>query len=150
MPQLRMAYLPQMRRMPLSILSLNQERKEMNTISTKHDCLRKLLHIDYLSAIRHATRVPNNDSVVIYPCNGCDGNENAHLHVGHSITDPIWTLKLRIARTVRRLSQTEELLRNAEMVGASSEHIRRSIKDRGKHLKQLQAELATLTTSKSR
>ena len=59
-------------------------------------------------------------------------------------------IKLRIARTVRRLSQTEELQRNAEMVGASSEHIRRSIKDRGKHLKQLQAELATLTTSKSR
>lgn len=43
-----------------------------------HSCLRKRLHTDYLSAIRHAAAIDMNSAVVVYPCGYCGG-----LHVGH-------------------------------------------------------------------
>jgi len=73
-----------------------------------------------------------------------------HLHVGHSITDPIWALKRRVARTERRLLRSTELLRAAEMTGESVERIQQSIKDRRNHLKRLRTDLAHVTTSQTR
>lgn len=73
-----------------------------------------------------------------------------HLHVGHSVTDPIWALRLRIARTERRLLRSAELLRAAEMAGEAGQGIRQSITDRRNHLKRLRTDLATVTTSESR
>jgi hypothetical protein len=130
-------------------VAVKPSRKELNTISTKHDCLRKLLHTDYLSAIRHAAQIPHNDSVVIYPCSGCGEGEKIHLHVGHSTTDPIWALKLRIARTERRLLRSAELLREAEIACENGEQLQQSITDRRNHLKRLRTDLAAMTTSES-
>lgn len=125
-------------------------KERTNTISTKHNCLRKLLHTDYLSAIQHAARVPDNDSVVIYPCGGCGEKDEMHLHVGHSMTDPIWKLKRQIARTDRRLSQSAELLLTAEIGGEGAKSLQQSIRDRRAHLERLRANLAALTKSTSR
>ena len=52
-------------------------------------CLRKRRHIDYLSALRHATTLDRNYAVVVYPCDYCAG-----LHVGHQA--------LMIKRRLRR------------------------------------------------
>ncbi len=45
-------------------------------------CLRKIRHLNYLSALRHAVKVHNNETVVIYPCSYCEG-----MHVGHSVAE---------------------------------------------------------------
>ena len=50
-------------------------------MSRERSCRRKLRHLDYLEAMRHAAEVPLNETVVIYPCVYCTG-----LHVGHSAT----------------------------------------------------------------
>lgn len=42
-------------------------------------CRRKKRHTDYLSALKHASQLDGNHSVVIYPCQYCAGG----LHVGH-------------------------------------------------------------------
>ena len=43
-----------------------------------HSCLRKLRHPNYLSALRHAAGLSQDNPLVIYPCPFCAG-----LHVGH-------------------------------------------------------------------
>jgi hypothetical protein len=42
------------------------------------ECTRKWRHLDYLSAIKHAVRLAQDETLAIYPCSYCDG-----LHVGH-------------------------------------------------------------------
>ena len=86
------------------------------------ECGRKLRHLDYLSAIRHAANVPENETVVIYPCSYCDG-----LHVGHqgwgkktnkrsSLTTGqpklVHDLAWRLARAERRIALVEARFSN--------------------------------------
>jgi hypothetical protein len=63
-----------------------------------HSCLRKFRHSNYLSALRHAAALSQDDSLIIYPCPFCDG-----LHVGHTGPD---TLK-RLRRELRRVFGSE-------------------------------------------
>jgi hypothetical protein len=58
-----------------------------------HSCLRKLRHPNYLSALRHAAGLSQDNSLVIYPCPFCAG-----LHVGHTRTN---TAK-RVRRELRK------------------------------------------------
>ncbi len=45
--------------------------QENALISRERSCRRKLRHLNYLEALRHAARVPQNETVVIYPCAYC-------------------------------------------------------------------------------
>jgi hypothetical protein len=48
----------------------------------RDSCLRKLRHLDYLSALQHATRLNDDGSLVIYPCPVCGGLHVGHYHTG--------------------------------------------------------------------
>jgi hypothetical protein len=108
-------------------------------ISKKSACLRKLCHFNYLSALKHAARLPKNESLVIYPCGECKG-----LHVGHSINDPAWALQRRIARAERRIQRSAEELAAPCTNTELAERLCRSIHDQQNHLEQLRSDLASL------
>lgn len=80
-------------------------------------CRRKRRHLDYLSAIRHAALVPENETVVVYPCEFCGG-----LHVGHqtptrqlnqSPSVPGDLVSKGIARTKRRIERVLKQMHSA-------------------------------------
>ena len=114
------------------------------------ECGRKLRHIDYLSAMRHAINVPDNETVVIYPCSYCDG-----LHVGHQrwhdravrrqqnakASQPklAHDLTWKLARCVRRIASAEAALANIQTAGepAIRKYTQR-LGDLRKYLAQLQ------------
>jgi hypothetical protein len=91
-------------------------------------CFRKICHSNYLIALRHAARIPDNERVVVYPCNFCGG-----MHVGHlrqrpeidpfydSIKDASFEqLDSRIKRTKLRLARAQQRLGDLRASGSSS------------------------------
>ena len=101
-------------------------------MSRERSCQRKLRHLDYLEAMRHAVEVPLNETVVIYPCVYCTG-----LHVGHSAT-PKAKLLGRIARTERRIARTTMALESsASLTNEEIESQRQRLSDLRAHLAQL-------------
>lgn len=138
---LRLAHLSHLWGLRMSIpAEPARQKKGVISISKKSVCLRKLRHLNFLSALKHAAQVPENEFVVIYPCSECEG-----LHVGHSITDPAWALKRWIARAERRIQRSTEELAAPEVTTERAERLRRSIHDRRNHLKQLRSALAART-----
>jgi hypothetical protein len=114
------------------------------------ECGRKLRHFDYLSAMLHAVNVPDNESVVIYPCSYCDS-----LHVGHqrwrngankpsgstTIKQPklVHDLVRRLARTERRIALIEARFANfTNPRKATIRKYKQSLGDMRKHLAWLQ------------
>ena len=116
------------------------------------ECGRKLRHLDYLSAMRHAINVPDNETVVIYSCSYCDG-----LHVGHqrwrkrddkrpphtTTSQPklVHDLAWRLARTERRIALFEA--RFANITNPKKDKIRRHdqrLRDMRKYLGSLQTQ----------
>lgn len=117
------------------------------------ECGRKLRHLDYLSAMRHAINAPDNDeTVVIYSCSYCDG-----LHVGHqrwrkrddqrpthiATSQPklVHDLAWRLARTERRIALVEA--RFANITNPRKDTIcthNQRLRDMWKHLGSLQTQ----------
>ena len=105
-------------------------------ISRERSCRRKLRHLNYLEAMRHAAEVPLNETVVIYPCVYCTG-----LHVGHSST-PEARLLRRIARTERRIARTTMTLESsASLTDEEIERQRQRLRDLRAHLAQLKPQV---------
>ena len=104
-------------------------------ISRERSCRRKLRHLNYLEALRHAAKVPRNETVIVYPCNYCVG-----LHVGHSVPTPAAVLASRIARTERKIAQTKMALENATPLAKEEiQRQRQRLRDLGVHLGCLKA-----------
>ena len=106
-------------------------------ISRERSCRRKLCHLNYLEAMRHAARVPLNETVVIYPCVYCNG-----LHVGHSAATPESRLLKRIARTERRIARTTMVLESsASLTDEEIERQRQRLSDLRAHLARLKPQV---------
>lgn len=74
----------------------------MPTASEAWNCHRKLRHVNFLTAMLHASSL-NDSDIVIYPCRVCGG-----LHVGHP------PLRTRLAKISERLKKNSEQLKNIE------------------------------------
>jgi hypothetical protein len=98
-------------------------------ISRERSCRRKLRHLNYFEALQHATKVPRNETVIIYPCGFCQG-----LHVGHSIQAN--KLMQRLARTERRIARVEGVL---PLTPDDLNRQQQSLRDLRRHLARLKA-----------
>ncbi len=116
------------------------------------ECGRKLRHLDYLSAMRHAANVPDNETVVIYPCSYCDA-----MHVGHQrwrkkdkkrprrtkTSQPklVHDLAWRLARTERRIALVQARFANLTNPGENTiSKYEQRLGDMRKHLACLQTQ----------
>ncbi len=111
-------------------------------------CLRKLRHIDYLSALLHAERVPRNETVVIYPCEYCGG-----LHVGHSVMAPPKNRELlrKLARTEQRIARAAKRLKSLAAFAQEDEaqRERQRLKDLHGYLESLKSQVRFQNTGQS-
>jgi hypothetical protein len=85
--------------------------------------------------------VPNNETVVIYPCRYCQ-----RLHVGHSIATPI----RKLLRTENRIMRAEAAL--ASVVNATPEMVQRQqqrLKDLIAHRDELNKQLSHHNSTKT-
>jgi hypothetical protein len=112
-------------------------------VSSRSSCERKLRHLDYFSALQHATNIPDNETVVIYPCRYCLG-----LHCGHSITAPKDVLQKRLTSTERKIGRaTRKLECSAVQNAQETQSELQRLKDLSVHLEYLKAELRLLNAN---
>jgi len=108
-------------------------------MSRRSSCERKLRHLDYLSALQHATGIPHNETVVIYPCQFCQA-----LHCGHSVATQIKIADLQknLARTEGRIARAIMKLKCAAVLTTQeTQRERQRLKDLRGHLESLKARL---------
>lgn len=88
--------------------------------SRQWNCLRKLRHTNYLSAIQHAAHLPNNENISIYSCPTCGA-----WHLGNN----------RLVRTEKRIARARE--RMAGLVSPYLERNQQRLRDLCAHLERL-------------
>jgi hypothetical protein len=67
-------------------------------------CRRKIRHFDYLSALKHASRLEDHD-LHIYPCDVCMG-----LHVGHDPTRETFQKRKKLRKKLNMLARRLDVL----------------------------------------
>jgi len=102
--------------------------------SPESRCRRKLRHDDYWSALRHAATIPDNATVVIYPCPVCPG-----IHCGHGI-DPVGKLIRKLPKTERKIALAEAGME--ALVPPVRERNEQRLKDLWRHVEWLKAQIA--------
>ncbi len=119
----------------------------------KTQCLRKLKHTDYFSALRHASALKDSRGVLIFPCDHCRG-----LHLGHEWLPLVEEeqnpqdearnpahLRRKIRNTMRRIRSTREKLKQ-EVDGQMEHRLAMRIGWLRHRLKGLRAELERITS----
>jgi hypothetical protein len=101
--------------------------------SPESNCRRKIRHENYLSALRHAVGIPDNETIVIYPCPTCLG-----IHCGHGID--------RASKLIRKLARTEQKIALARsnmktLVPPYKARNQQRLKDLGRHAGWLKTQI---------
>jgi hypothetical protein len=94
--------------------------------SRQWNCLRKLCHTNYLSAIQHAAQLPNNENISIYFCPTCDA-----LHLGHN----------RLVRTEKRIARAQERMEG--LVSPYRERNQQRLRDLCAHLESQKIQMSS-------
>jgi hypothetical protein len=102
--------------------------------SPESNCQRKIRHEDYWSALCHAATIPDNATVVIYPCPVCLG-----IHCGHGIDQP--------SKLIRKLTRTERKIALAEagmeaLVQPLRARNQQRLKDLRRHMEWMKPQIA--------
>jgi hypothetical protein len=102
--------------------------------SPESNCRHKIRHENYWTALLHAATIPDNATVVIYPCPVCLG-----IHCGHGI-DLASKLIRKLARTERKITLAEAGME--ALVPPFRARNQQRIKDLRRHMKLLKAQIA--------
>ena len=101
--------------------------------SPEANCRRKIRHENYWTALRHAVGIPDNETIVIYPCPICLG-----IHCGHGI-DPASKLIRKLASTEQKIALARSNMK--ALVPPYKERNQQRLKNLGRHAGWLKTQI---------